>query len=74
MLADAGIASRVISLELTVKTPMTQTDMVLYEDIDMCVTKYMLRAEKNVESYTWVEFHSLLNWCTILTTSTFGEQ
>lgn len=36
----------VISLEISVQTPMTRQDIETYESIDKCITKYMLRAEK----------------------------
>jgi len=46
MLAAADIATRVTKLELSVTIPMTTADMEAYEEIDKCITKCMLKAEK----------------------------
>ena len=61
MLAAANIAQQVIALELSVKIPMTTQDMDKYETLDKCITKCMLKAEKNAGNCTWVVFPSLLN-------------
>ena len=73
MLADANIGPRVIALEISVQTPMTWQNEQKYEKIDKCITKCMLRAEKNVGNYMWVASRSLLSLLPILTALTFGD-
>ena len=46
MLHNAGIAAKVISLELTVKIPMSPEDAEKYEELDKIITKCMTCTEK----------------------------
>ena len=64
MLHDAGIAAKVISLELTVKIPMSPEDAEKYEELDKIITKCMTRAEKSAGNYILEVCRSHRNYST----------